>query len=621
MFSKFKERLITPIDKMRKAKKKISVIIPTYNSNIVHLDKALTSIENQTMDKKDYEVILIDDGSTRPIYKALQQYAEGKEHIFVKQIRNSGWGSRPRNIGFKVAKGMFTLFMDHDDLLYPQAFERVYEFATKNNLDIVNGKEVRTNRWAWGWEAFIHTSPDTHELGVKSLFPMTPHKFYRTEFLRKNRLKFFEGERVLWEDVYFNVSAYQAGAKIGSLGEYPIYHWVETGENSSNSFGRDPDEKWKQINQVMQFFKQTITKESDWQTLVLQWLRVRVLKVAGPSLLKMGEGRAKKELAYASAFIRSYADESIKAQLTSKEKWQIKSLLKEDRESLMHFQQAEGTLFFQSEVQKISWEEDHFSITVKGSIRNDKQQPFLLKQQEDGNYEPIGQQNAYGRVPFVYTRKEAESINIDSILRGRKSRVVWQLPIAEKKMELVTYQSEESIYEIVGEGIIRFNLLDYFQDKADLKQPWDFAIRYTGLFGASNRTIVATKEAAQCYFIQNRSVLFYRNASGLLSIDHGSVNKLFLDYLSEIKWEQSKKQLSATIPIAGKDKEVELKGELIFKSYLQTTNKVVLPVVLKSEGAALRFKVTLPSDLKGYYSIQCKFEGKTSRREQILFIA
>lgn len=220
----------------KKRAKKITVIIPTYNSNVLTLEQTLRSIERQTMDTKEYEVILVDDGSSQPTYEALQQYVSSKPHIVVKQIRNSGWGSKPRNVGFKLAKGAYTLFMDHDDLLYPQAFERVYAFATKHDLDIVSGKEVRTNRWAWGWEAFIQTIPDAHKLGVKCLFPMTPHKFYRTSFLRKNKLQFIEGERVLWEDVYFNVSAYQAGAKIGIYGDYPIYHWVDTGENSSNSF-------------------------------------------------------------------------------------------------------------------------------------------------------------------------------------------------------------------------------------------------------------------------------------------------------------------------------------------------------------------------------------------------
>lgn len=90
----------------------ISVVIPTYNS-AQYIIEAIESVLNQTY--KDYEIIVVDDGSTDNTKDILRSYIEKKKiHYFYQE--NSGVSSA-RNTGSRMAKGDFIAFLDSDDIL------------------------------------------------------------------------------------------------------------------------------------------------------------------------------------------------------------------------------------------------------------------------------------------------------------------------------------------------------------------------------------------------------------------------------------------------------------------------------------------------------------------------
>jgi len=91
-----------------KPMQKISVIIPTYNREIFVV-KAIDSVLNQSY--TDYEIIVVDDGSTDDTRKALEAYANKISYIYQE---NSGVGSA-RNTGIKAAQGEWVAFLDSDD--------------------------------------------------------------------------------------------------------------------------------------------------------------------------------------------------------------------------------------------------------------------------------------------------------------------------------------------------------------------------------------------------------------------------------------------------------------------------------------------------------------------------
>ena len=91
--------------------KKVSVIVPVYNAESV-LHYCVDSILNQTF--KDYELILVDDGSTDGSGALCDEYALTNENVLVKHMENQGV-SVARNTGIELAKGEYICFVDSDD--------------------------------------------------------------------------------------------------------------------------------------------------------------------------------------------------------------------------------------------------------------------------------------------------------------------------------------------------------------------------------------------------------------------------------------------------------------------------------------------------------------------------
>jgi len=106
----------------------VSVIIPTYNR--AHLvGRAIESVLNQTY--KDFEIIVVDDGSTDNTEDIIRQFQEKDKRIkYIKHDKNKG-GSAARNTGIKNSSGYFLSFLDSDDQWLPNKLE--FEVKILNN--------------------------------------------------------------------------------------------------------------------------------------------------------------------------------------------------------------------------------------------------------------------------------------------------------------------------------------------------------------------------------------------------------------------------------------------------------------------------------------------------------
>ena len=112
---------------------KISVIIPVYNVE-KYLKKCVDSVLAQ--DFSDYEILLIDDGSTDSSGKICDEYAEKTAHIRVIHQENKGQGGA-RNTGILEATGEYLMFVDSDDFLKSRALSILYKTASEYDADIV----------------------------------------------------------------------------------------------------------------------------------------------------------------------------------------------------------------------------------------------------------------------------------------------------------------------------------------------------------------------------------------------------------------------------------------------------------------------------------------------------
>lgn len=232
---------------------KVSVIIPTYASPRERLDGLVRSLDRQTMPREDFEVFFIDDGSPDDTWERLQEIQSTRANVRIERIENSGWPSKPRNIGIENGRGEYVVFLDHDDQLYPEALEAAYAYAEENGADVVNGKEVRTNKPHWGLNAFDRDLPQAvGRTDRHPLTPMNPHKLYRRAFLVENHIRFPEGGRVLWEDQFFNLQVAHHARVISLLSTVPFYHWVTTEGSGSTGFLRKEPAYWRFLREICQ---------------------------------------------------------------------------------------------------------------------------------------------------------------------------------------------------------------------------------------------------------------------------------------------------------------------------------------------------------------------------------
>lgn len=111
----------------------VSVIIPVYNVEN-YVEKTLKSVINQTY--KDLEIIVIDDGSTDRSPEIVDRIAQTDERIRVFHTKNGGV-SAARNKGLDIAKGRYVAFLDSDDFIEPDMYEKMVVAVEKNNCDAV----------------------------------------------------------------------------------------------------------------------------------------------------------------------------------------------------------------------------------------------------------------------------------------------------------------------------------------------------------------------------------------------------------------------------------------------------------------------------------------------------
>ncbi len=114
---------------------KLSIIIPLYNSGHF-LHKCVDSLLNQDIQLDEYEILIINDGSTDNSLQVAITLEEKYPNIAVHTKANGGVGSA-RNLGLSLSKGDYVYFIDPDDYLAPNVLKTVYHTAKNNSLDIL----------------------------------------------------------------------------------------------------------------------------------------------------------------------------------------------------------------------------------------------------------------------------------------------------------------------------------------------------------------------------------------------------------------------------------------------------------------------------------------------------
>lgn len=123
---------------------KISIIIPTYKPG-PYLKDCLESINNQTMNKKCFEVIIVLNGVIKPYIECIYNLTKMYDFNSVVIPTETPGVSNARNLGLSRTQGEYVCFIDDDDKISPSYLENLYSKATPNNIVASNVKAFYNN--------------------------------------------------------------------------------------------------------------------------------------------------------------------------------------------------------------------------------------------------------------------------------------------------------------------------------------------------------------------------------------------------------------------------------------------------------------------------------------------
>ena len=193
---------------------KVSVIVPVYNVE-KYLKRCLDSLINQTL--SDIDIICINDGSKDSSLQILEQYAQKDSRIVIYNQENSGL-SVARNTGLEHASGEYIGFVDSDDWVDLDFYEKLYNSAKNNNADIAVADFIRehTNKKPKRLklkEEKIYTTPEDKFMICKvHREGCVWNKIYRTEFIHSINLKFVP--KMYYEDRDFTIRSLYFSKKL-----------------------------------------------------------------------------------------------------------------------------------------------------------------------------------------------------------------------------------------------------------------------------------------------------------------------------------------------------------------------------------------------------------------------
>ena len=212
---------------------RLSIIIPAYNAE-AYLQRCLDSIFAQ--EYHDYEVIVINDGSTDETPQLLDNYASRQQNLRIITQSNHGM-STARNQGIDEAKGEYILFVDSDDLLTENALAILAPELTGEDIIGFNAKKFHeaTGVYSYhptiskpevsdGWTYFCH-----HRLLPTDIhFVCIWQRAYRRAFLAENNMRFVDGLRRA-EDDLFSTQAFLLAQRVKTIADCLYIYYVRPG--------------------------------------------------------------------------------------------------------------------------------------------------------------------------------------------------------------------------------------------------------------------------------------------------------------------------------------------------------------------------------------------------------
>ena len=215
---------------------KISVIIPIYNAEL-YLEQCLESIKNQTY--KNFEVIMIDDGSTDKSQEICKKFSNSDKRFKLICQKNSGV-SAARNKGISEATGKYIYFCDSDDFCNIDIFETIMNKIGENDLVCFGYKKIYKN----AQKKFILNNTINDFNSIKKMIFESDYvrgyiwnKFFDLKVIKDNNIKFNENIHFC-EDMIFVLDFLNCTKKIIYINEIGYNYRMRRNSVTINFFNK-----------------------------------------------------------------------------------------------------------------------------------------------------------------------------------------------------------------------------------------------------------------------------------------------------------------------------------------------------------------------------------------------
>lgn len=218
----------------------VSIIIPVYNV-AQYVETCINSLYQQGLNENQFEIILINDGSTDDTLQIITQIQKKHTNIIIITQENQG-PSIARNRGIKEATGKYISFVDSDDLLISGALAYLINYAEQYSTDIIEGKYIELDTAYVEKKKYVDISlPDLSHMNfqvkngeqalIENFSPFEIHVMvylYNRKYLIDNNLYFIPNE--YFEDVPYCINIILRAKRFLSL---PAIFYIYRRNNGS----------------------------------------------------------------------------------------------------------------------------------------------------------------------------------------------------------------------------------------------------------------------------------------------------------------------------------------------------------------------------------------------------
>ena len=275
----------------------VSIIVPIYNVE-QYLDRCMDTLIHQTLN--NIEIIMVDDGSPDGCPDICDRYSKLDKRIKVIHKHNEGLGLA-RNSGIEMAEGEYIAFVDSDDFIELDMYEKLYNIAIKFGADVVisggfidekiDGTTLVNNIM----ETVDVFEGNTRELALKMLGsepnfkrdyiyePSCCKGIYKLSILKENNIRFHSERELISEDYVFHLDLFQVTSNAVCVPEC-YYHYCQNGVSLTKTYHEDRFRRnikfYKYITKYLLDLKYSKEDLKYADRILLAWARIAISQIS-----------------------------------------------------------------------------------------------------------------------------------------------------------------------------------------------------------------------------------------------------------------------------------------------------------------------------------------------------